>query len=128
MTTTILSGPERRRRWTSEQKAQIVEETLVEGASIAAVARGHDIHPNLLHGWRRQLRNGVLSGTSAGAVRFVPVTVGRERAVSRAPRRAFELGPAIEIVLRNGRMLRVPEGVAPARAAALADALEGTGR
>jgi len=128
MTTTILSGPERRRRWTSEQKAQIVEETFVEGASIAAVARRHDIHPNLLHGWRRQLRNGVPSGASAGAVRFVPVTVARERAVSRASRRAFELEPAIEIVLRNGRMLRVPEGVAPARAAALADALEGTGR
>jgi hypothetical protein len=33
-----------------------------------------------------------------------------------------------EVVLRNGRMLRVPEGVAPSRAGALADALEGIGQ
>ncbi len=34
----------------------------------------------------------------------------------------------IELVLRNGRVLRLPEGVVPARAVALADALEGSGR
>jgi hypothetical protein len=34
----------------------------------------------------------------------------------------------LEVVLRNGRMLRVPEGVAPSRAGALADALEGIGQ
>lgn len=37
-------------------------------------------------------------------------------------------GGAFEVVLRNGRVLRLPDGVAPARAMALADALEGTGR
>jgi hypothetical protein len=36
--------------------------------------------------------------------------------------------PIIEVVLRNGRVLRLPDGVAPARAIILADALEGTGR
>jgi hypothetical protein len=34
----------------------------------------------------------------------------------------------IEVVLRNGRVLRLPDGVAPARVAALADMLEGSGR
>jgi hypothetical protein len=34
----------------------------------------------------------------------------------------------IEVVLRNGRLLRLPEGVVAARAAILADALEGCGR
>jgi hypothetical protein len=34
----------------------------------------------------------------------------------------------LEVVLRNGRMLRVPEGVTPSRAWALADALEGIGQ
>jgi hypothetical protein len=34
----------------------------------------------------------------------------------------------VEVVLRNGRLLRLPEGVAPARAAALADALDGPAR
>lgn len=34
----------------------------------------------------------------------------------------------IEVVLRNGRVLRLPDDVAPARVIALADALEGIGR
>ena len=34
------------------------------------------------------------------------------------------LEPAIEVVLRNGRVLRFPAGVSPARAGALADLLE----
>jgi transposase len=53
---TVLSGPERRRRWTSAVKTRIIEESLAPGASVAEVAREHDIHPNLLHLWRRQAR------------------------------------------------------------------------
>jgi hypothetical protein len=45
----------------------------------------------------------------------------RDRLKSRFPEAVLP----IEIVLRNGRVLRVSDGVAPARAAALADALEG---
>ena len=128
MTTTILSGPERRRCWTSEQKLRIVGESLAAGANVAAVARRHDVHPNLIYGWRRQMRNGVLSASPADGVQFVPVTVAAARNASRAAAAGFGSEPAIEVVLRNGRMLRVPDGVAPTRAAALADALEGIGR
>jgi transposase len=128
MTTTILSGRERRRRWTSAQKLQIVEETLLKGASVTAIARLHDIHPNLIHGWRRQVRDGVLSGAPAGRAQFVPVTVARTRAGAMPVTTGFDAALAIEIVLRNGRMLRVPDGVAPARVVVLADALEGIGR
>jgi len=53
---TVLPGPERRRRWTSGEKARIVEESLAPDANVAEVARRHDIHPNLLHLWRRQAR------------------------------------------------------------------------
>jgi transposase len=129
MTTTILSGPERRRRRTSEQKLQIVRESLAAGAKVAAVARRHDVHPNLIYGWRRQMRNGVLSASPAGGVQFVPVTVAAaagNASTAAAPGLGSE--PAIEVVLRNGRVLRVSDGVAPTRAAALADALEGIGR
>ena len=54
--TVLLPGPERRRRWTSGEKARIVEESLAPDANVAEVARRHDIHPNLLHVWRRQAR------------------------------------------------------------------------
>jgi transposase len=36
-TITVLSGPERRRRWASSEKARIVEESLAPGAVVTAV-------------------------------------------------------------------------------------------
>jgi hypothetical protein len=46
----------------------------------------------------------------------------------RLARRDARIGGAvIEVQLRNGRILRVPEGVAAVRVAALADVLEGSG-
>ena len=128
---TVLSGPERRRRWTPAEKARLVEESLVAGASVAEVARGHDVHPNLLHAWRRQARTGTLvRGRDPGMVSaagFSPVVVASD--VPRAARSDVGAdGAVIEVVLRNGRLLRVPEDAAPARVATLADVLERSGR
>jgi transposase len=130
-TVTVLSSPERRRRWTSAEKARIVDESLAAEASVAEVARRFDVHPNQLHLWRRQARLGIpMSGRDAGgagegAARFVPVAVAMNGGVGAKTGIAAIVEPVIEVVLRNGRMLRLPEGVAPARAANLADALEG---
>ena len=63
---TVLSGPERRRRWTRAEKLRLIEETLAPEATVAEVARRYDVHPNLLHSWRRQAQQGVLTG-GAGA-------------------------------------------------------------
>ena len=121
MTVTVLSGPERRRRWTSAEKLRIVEESLVAESSVIEIARRHDVHPNQLHAWRRQARLGLLSyGVAAVAqteCRFVPLAVAAEGGQVGLPQ-------VIEVVLRNGRLLRLPEGVPPARAVVLADALE----
>jgi transposase len=130
-TATVLSGPERRRRWTPAEKARLVEESLAAGASVAEVARRHDVHPNLLHAWRRQTRTGTLvRGHDPGMVSaagFSPVVVASD--VARAARSdAGADGAVIEVVLRNGRLLRVPEDAAPARVATLADVLERSGR
>ena len=35
----VLSGPERRRRWSAEEKRSIVAEAFAPGASVCAVAR-----------------------------------------------------------------------------------------
>ena len=134
MTMTVLSGPERRRRWTTAEKLRIVEECLTAETSIVEVARRHDVHPNQLHGWRRQARLGLL-GPDVAAVaqtecRFVPIAVApAEGKISNLSKEAADDAlPIIELVLRNGRLLRLPEGVTPARAAALAEALEGSRR
>ena len=135
MTTATVLSPERRRRWTRAEKARIIEESLASETSVAEVARRHDVHPNLLHAWRRQARTGTLvRGPDKGMMpaegsRFSPVVVTSDGGVPRGARSdAIAGGAAIEVVLRNGRLLRVPDDVAPARVAALADVLEGSGR
>ncbi|HEY2756263.1 MAG TPA: transposase [Pseudolabrys sp.] len=71
-TVTVLSGPERRRRWASSEKAAIVEESQRPGATVTTVARRHDVHPNLLHHWRRQAKR-VLEGSRG--LKLLPVVV-----------------------------------------------------
>jgi transposase-like protein len=77
--------------------------------------------------WRRQARAGAVSGTGAEGFRFVPVRLAT-RADAVVPEASRGAVSAVEVVLRNGRVLRVPEGAAPAQIAALADALEGRGQ
>src|SRR3954471_9539586 len=71
-TVTVLSGPERRRRWASSEKAIIVEESQRPGAAVTVVARRHDVHPNLLHHWRRQAKRALEGGQG---LKFLPVAV-----------------------------------------------------
>jgi hypothetical protein len=52
----VLGGVERRRRWSSDEKMRLVEETLVPGAKVSEVARRNGISASLLFTWRRQSR------------------------------------------------------------------------
>src|SRR3954447_7824388 len=52
----MLTGPGRRRRWSAEEKARIVAETLAAGARVSEVARRWQICPQQVFGWRRQAR------------------------------------------------------------------------
>jgi transposase-like protein len=124
---TVLSGPERRRRWTSVEKLRLVAESAASGLSIADFARRHDVHPNLVHAWRRQAKTGELSVTRDGETRFMPVAVASEDSAT-PPSAADAGGSIIEVVLRNGRLLRLSDRTAAGRAALLADALEGCAR
>src|SRR6266545_745070 len=121
---TVLTGPERRRRWSAAEKLRLVAESVSAGLSVAEFARRHDIHPNLLHIWRRQAKTGALAALPDGGACLVPVTIAAES--TAAHRTADEEGgSAVEVVLRNGRRLRVTERASPRRVAQLADALEG---
>ena len=66
---------------------------------------------------------GLLSDAADG--RFARVTVTTPRS-SAGAEPATASTSAIEVRLRNGRILRVPEGIAPARVAQFAEALEGS--
>jgi transposase-like protein len=48
-----LLGAAQRQRRSIAEKRRIVEETLVEGVSVARVAQAHGINANQVFGWRR---------------------------------------------------------------------------
>lgn len=125
----VLAGPERRRRWTSAEKGGIVAESLTTDATVVEVARRHDIHPNLLHLWRRQARSGALarvgrpSDAPASAVQFASVAIAAdERVLAAAP-------GMIEIEFASGTRLRISGSVDAATvSAAIAAAARGERR
>ena len=49
----VLGGLERRRRWSQDDKARIVEETLVPGAKVTDVARRNGVAASVVFTWRR---------------------------------------------------------------------------
>lgn len=54
----IITGTERRRRWSAAEKLRIVEETLTGADSVSVVARRLGVAPNLLYRWRRLMTEG----------------------------------------------------------------------
>jgi transposase len=125
---TVLSGPERRRRWTTAEKLRLVAESSASGLSVADFARRHDVHPNLVHAWRRQARTGELSVAADGEARLTPVAVATEDSAALPTSNGDDGGSMVEVVLRNGRVLRISGRMAAGRVAQLADALEDCAR
>ena len=68
----VLSAPERRRRWSVDQKVAMVAEMMRPGARASLVARRHGIGTGLLYTWRRQAMRGELALASPA---FVPVEI-----------------------------------------------------
>ena len=68
------TGP--RTRHTIEEKLRIVEEARAKGASVAMVARRHNLNANQVFAWRRQHRRGLLNPQAAKEdAKLLPVTV-----------------------------------------------------
>lgn len=67
----VITGPVRRRRWTADEKAQILMESLAPGARISDVARRHNLNRGLLQAWRRQAQRSTPTDRPKPA--FVPI-------------------------------------------------------
>jgi transposase len=133
----VISVVARRRRWTLERKLALVEEVSRPGASVAAIADRHGMSRSLLFDWRRQVREGTMPGVvrADATPALVPVRVVEAVAANQAPRpplpsrrpadRPGKAPAMIEVMLSNGRVLRVSEAIAPevlGRLAAVLDA------
>jgi transposase len=115
----IITGRERRRRWSTEEKLRILAETTEPGAAVRSVAARNGICESLLYTWRRQVREGTLREIEAPA--FVPVRVFETsmNAMSSAsepertsPSTRSQARPdLIEIELGDGRQVRVGRDV-----------------
>ena len=104
---TVISGVERRRVWSDEQKRVLVAAACEPGASVAEIARRADLRPGQLYRWRRDL--------AEPAAAFTAVTVSPE------PLPAAEQ-PAIVVEL-GGAVLRIAADASPVLVSAVVRSL-----
>jgi transposase len=112
----IITGRERRRRWSTEATLRIVAEAEEPGARLTDVAARHAVYPSLLFNWRRQVREGRLATDSSA--HFVPVRLPASPQEMPAPpvRRAVadkSSGAGIEISLPDGTRLDIKRAAQP---------------
>ena len=88
----VLSGSERRRRWSAEEKRSIVAEAFAPGASVCAVARRWDVVPGQIYRWRNDLRS-----ASPGFAAVVVTPEPNERSMASAPAMEIEFGRDIRV-------------------------------
>jgi transposase len=106
----VITGSERRRSWTEEQKRALVAEAFAPGAVVLDVARRTDVSPTLLYRWRREF--------GAAARGFAEVVVAKPASSGSDPIRT-----AIEIEFPGNARVRIPPSTPPALAMAVVKAL-----
>ncbi len=124
----VINGAGGRRRWSVDEKARIVEETLDPGAIVSEVARRHGLSPQQLFGWRRDARRP--ERAAEGLVAFVPAVVVTPTSVASRPeprvrrRRSSRMASGgIELEI-GGVAVRVGADASPKAIAAVIRALK----
>jgi transposase len=136
----VLVGPERRRRWSAEEKSRIIAESLLPGAQVTDIARRHGVSRGLLYTWRREAGWLPSAPAISPGPDFVPVllsapeeshgaiataeTTELDRGSQRVPKRRVPAGGEIEIVLPGGARLTLRGRVEAAALRAVLSALK----
>jgi transposase len=95
----VITGTGRRRQFSADDKARIIEETLAPGAVVSEVARRHGLMPQQLFTWRRLARQPIMSEPTPEPPMFVPAVVGTSSPPSeprRSYRRARKVAKAVD--------------------------------
>ena len=90
----VITGVGRRRRWTDEEKAWIVAESLDPATTVSAVARRYGLHASQLFTWRQQLA----APAAREAPAFVPVVVAEDVATPAEPAGRMEIALGAVVV------------------------------
>ncbi len=110
----VITGADRRRSWTADEKAKIIEETLTPDAVVSEIARRHGLTPQQLFTWRRGARRKEPAASSRASAAFVPAVIFEPASAlpARAPRARREVSAAGMIeVLVAGATLRIGKDV-----------------
>lgn len=99
----VAAKPPRRMRAIAEKRA-IVEETLEPGASVAVVARAHEVNANLVFGWRKLYRLGLLEPEAETPAALLPVKLAHP---PRVHSREASYAGVVEIELASGDRLHL---------------------
>lgn len=116
---TVFSGPERRRRWSDEERLEILAEAFAPGACVSRVARQRDVSTALIYTWRRKL----CEGRGEAMPEALPEPGFAEAVVVEDGRSARPDLPAIIVDLARGRRVSVFGSASPALMAAVLKAL-----
>jgi transposase len=116
VTVEVLTGSQRRRRWTAEQKKAMVLETEQPGMNVSVVARKYEVQPNQLFRWRRLFHEGALTAVRADE-ELVPSSEVKElksrireleRMLGRKTMETEILKDALEIAREKKLISRIP--------------------
>jgi transposase len=116
---TVFGGPERRRRWSSEERLEILAEAFAPGAYVAQVARRHDVSTALIYTWRRKLRQRTVEADAPSAVTGFTEAVVVEDPYAETQRAQ----PSIIVDLAQGRRVTIFAAAPPAQVAAVLKSL-----
>ena len=113
----VITGPERRRRWSDDQKRAIVTASFAPGAVVSEVARRADVSSGQIYRWRQEFR--------AAAAGFAQVLIApaESAATNDANDTTPCFEPAIEVEFAGKVRARIPGSISPELAAAVVKAL-----
>jgi transposase len=111
----VITGIERRRRWSEEQKRAIVAESFAAGAVVSEVARRADVSPGQIYRWRQEMR--------AAVAGFAPLLIAAPDSPSSNGVDSRFCEPAIEVEFAGKIVVRIPGSISAGLAAAVVKAL-----
>jgi transposase len=106
----VLTGPERRRRWSEEEKRSLLASAFAPGANVSDVARRAGLFPGQLYRWRQEFR--------VKSIGFAEVVVSP---LDPGPTNQTEAMLEVEFV--GGVRLRIAGSVNPDLAVAIVNSL-----